>query len=428
MTKMPVLLLLCVLALANVACGGDSDDAGDGTSTPVEPSPTNQPSTPETPRSATPAQSPAPTATSTPPADERPGASEAPIGTSTGEPELDALLSALLSHDDERLLPFFALTQVGCTNALGLGGPPKCRDFPGAPPEGTLVEAFPEGFCEGGWTVDTTRLVTQLNERRPQLFAVLQFNSPRPAFGAPGYPVLDHLILLEDPDAEETPRLGIQLGVKDGKIVWLSHICIGPPELAFDVIDPYTVVLRGPAYRPSGEDSAKVPQGTETGDAALDAIIAAVRNGDRAALASLFQLTAAPCEDHQMIGGPPICEYAPGSPPEGTIVEFLPHAFCEGTWAYDIEPIIDGMIEAEPQLYAVTRYEPPLISESGYPPREYTLVFEYSDDNFESLGMVVGVYDGRIVTQSYTCLSPPDQRIEHLHPDERVILYGPAYP
>ena len=58
----------------------------------------------------------------------------------TGQGELDPIIDAMLAHDFQVLQELTAYTQIACTNADGLGGPPKCTSNED---EGTIVEVVP---------------------------------------------------------------------------------------------------------------------------------------------------------------------------------------------------------------------------------------------------------------------------------------------
>jgi hypothetical protein len=61
-------------------------------------------------------------------------------GGTTGIPELDQLITVILSNDLAARRELVNYTSTGCTNAEGLGGPPRCQ--PGQA-EGTPVEYLP---------------------------------------------------------------------------------------------------------------------------------------------------------------------------------------------------------------------------------------------------------------------------------------------
>jgi len=71
-----------------------------------------------------------------------------PLSTRTGIADVDEILAAVESGDDQALRDLIRFTTVGCTNADGLGGPPKCRE---GEAEGTLVNVFPFLGPEGAF-------------------------------------------------------------------------------------------------------------------------------------------------------------------------------------------------------------------------------------------------------------------------------------
>ena len=76
-----------------------------------------------------------------------PTATDLPSGALTGIPELDSVLGALFSGDEEAIQALVAFTPVACeVEAIGLGSPPQCLDDE---PDGALVDVYPHGYCEG---------------------------------------------------------------------------------------------------------------------------------------------------------------------------------------------------------------------------------------------------------------------------------------
>jgi len=71
-----------------------------------------------------------------------------PLSTRTGIAEVDEVLAAVESGDDQALRDLIRFTTVGCTNAEGLGGPPKCR---AGEAEGTRVNVLPLLGPEGSF-------------------------------------------------------------------------------------------------------------------------------------------------------------------------------------------------------------------------------------------------------------------------------------
>lgn len=71
----------------------------------------------------------------------------------TGLAGVDSIIEAVLAHDAGATRPFIQFVTVGCTNAEGLGGPPKCAE---GQAEGTLVDVFPLGGPEGTFATPET--------------------------------------------------------------------------------------------------------------------------------------------------------------------------------------------------------------------------------------------------------------------------------
>jgi hypothetical protein len=243
----PVLLMLLITALA---CGGEDDPDSTATATQPPPASPTQPSGPASP--AVPSATADITATQAPsstvaPEPTQPGV---PSGTTTGDPDLDAVIEAVLTGDGGALVALTALTAAPCTTAQGLGGPPKCGQAPGMPADGTSVEAFPVSSCELGWIYDVAPIVTDLVGRDLELFAVLALDLPGPLFDEPYMPRLDHAVILES-QAPGIGRLGHMLGLNDGALVYLESLCGAAPETYLterqQIMDHHEVILRGPA-------------------------------------------------------------------------------------------------------------------------------------------------------------------------------------
>jgi hypothetical protein len=70
-----------------------------------------------------------------------PGEAVHPPGTTTGIPDVDAVIEAVLAGDVQGRRALVRYTTFPCTSEEGLGGPPKCRDAGVA--DGTPVEYLP---------------------------------------------------------------------------------------------------------------------------------------------------------------------------------------------------------------------------------------------------------------------------------------------
>jgi hypothetical protein len=238
-TRILILSILGVLALATVACSGDSDDAGDG---PATPSPTSAPSTPEISPTVSPTQTPAPTETPTPLA-----------GEQTGIDAVDEVIEAVETGDAAGLEALLRFTKAPCTSAFGGGGPPKCFYYQPAPVEGTVVEAFPLSTCEGEWRTELAPIVEMLFDRELALYGVVKLNLDGPVAGFEYYPQPEYGVLLQHEVSGETG--GILLGVEEeGGVTYIDFVCFGPPDwflseqarVAYG--DGVELIFEGPAF------------------------------------------------------------------------------------------------------------------------------------------------------------------------------------
>lgn len=135
----------------------------------------------------------------------------------TGIDAVDRVIEAVLSKDAARVRSLLVFTSVGCTNADGLGGPPKCR---AGEAEGTLVDVFPSLGAEGShmrredldaWVPLNVNLV----------YAVYRVSAQ--AYTEPAFPAGEYAILFLG--AEGHPAVIAQV-TQDG-IVRLDYIMDG---------------------------------------------------------------------------------------------------------------------------------------------------------------------------------------------------------
>ena len=128
--------ILIYLLLSSVVLSACAPVAG---TEPVVPTPT------EKPKVSTPSAAPTTTSVAT----EEPKMPEQyPLSTRTGIADVDEVLAAVESGDAQALRDLIRFTTVGCTNADGLGGPPKCRE---GEAEGTPVHVLPFLGPEGSF-------------------------------------------------------------------------------------------------------------------------------------------------------------------------------------------------------------------------------------------------------------------------------------
>lgn len=160
MTRL-ALAFLASLALLAAACSGDDE----------EPTPTATPTS-----TAIATIAPVPTRTATAVATATATPTSAATSTAAGSreysglPAVDAIISAVLSGDLDRVLSFVQLRSVACGPQAGIGSPPPC---PAGQPNGTPVPVFPVATCEGEWRSESVlRPTVQPLLNSPELYAV----------------------------------------------------------------------------------------------------------------------------------------------------------------------------------------------------------------------------------------------------------------
>jgi hypothetical protein len=203
-------VLVLTFLVAAVGCGDDDDDeaetaTGTGTSTGTA-SATGEPSESET-----------PSATAT-------------AGTvTTGDAELDAVISAVLAGDIDSLVARVQFLTLACSTATGVGGPPQCAD---GEAEGTDVQVFPFAACEGEYyrADGVPALFAREIGDEPRIYAAFELLD----LGTETFPRGDIGILFETPTMG-AGDLGLLLGVDgEGNIVNLWRGCAAPAEQQFD--------------------------------------------------------------------------------------------------------------------------------------------------------------------------------------------------
>jgi hypothetical protein len=174
--------LLGGITFASAACGGDDAPAATATFPATATAPPTSTTAPEPTATARPTATPPPP-TATPPVSV-PGY---PADKRTGVPAIDKVVEAILSGDPAKAGPLLVFTPVACVAKQdGIGAPPLC---PAGVAEGTIVDAFAVGSCEGGFTVrgDEAGLIQNLAGPGHRLYAAWEVELRD---GTPGYAVL----------------------------------------------------------------------------------------------------------------------------------------------------------------------------------------------------------------------------------------------
>jgi hypothetical protein len=130
----------------------------------------------------------------------------------TGVAELDSFLDLVESNDVAMIRDLIDLQTLPCTTALGLGGPPQCRE---GETEGTEVSVFAFSVCEPEWLRE--------EQITPNLEQAFSYTFRRyAAYEEDG----NYVAVFE---AEEEPVVGAAVAVTvimdSGRIVKISRIC-----------------------------------------------------------------------------------------------------------------------------------------------------------------------------------------------------------
>lgn len=151
---------------------------------------------------------------------------------STGLPELDNVIEVVLGGDMDEIRALVYFTQAKCTNADGLGGPPKCLANEA---EGTPVEVLPFLGPEGGF-IRKADIDSWNGLHASELFAVYEVSDA--VYSDESYPKGEFaLVFIEDGEMQSS----FTLQVTDGKIVRIDHSFEFPPQIREDYVKRFLV-------------------------------------------------------------------------------------------------------------------------------------------------------------------------------------------
>lgn len=158
-----------------------------------------------------------------------------------------------------------------------------------------------------------------------------------------------------------------------------------------------TTTATAPAGTPTGES-----EGTPT---VVNDIIDAVAAADADGIEEMLVYTSLACTATvEGLGGPPIC--AEGEP-DGTLVDVLPLAFCEGSYARP------GELNTFPLTEDITFYAAYRTAGDSYPPGDYIVVFTRTQPNIEGeTALAIIASDEGIVGIHFGCAQTVEQFID----------------
>lgn len=144
-----------------------------------------------------------------------------PLSTRTGVEDVDRVLEAVASGDQQELLSVVQFTEAKCTHAEGLGGPPKCRE---GEVEGTPMQVLPFLGGEGSYL-----RAEEIGEWQgidvSALYAVYEVD-PANVIREEYFPAGEYVIVLIDSTNAEP----VALRVARGGIVRVDFLYVPIPE------------------------------------------------------------------------------------------------------------------------------------------------------------------------------------------------------
>ena len=149
-----LLAMTVITAAVATACSGTTPPVATVTNTPAA-SPSTAPTASPTPMAALPL---VPTGEAIPPI-------------------VAQVIGSVTSKQASSVLPLVAYQNVGCTTALGAGGPPKCK---AGDPQGTVYKVFATGRCGLEWVTDATKSITDAVNGVGSLYAAAKLKAPSP--------------------------------------------------------------------------------------------------------------------------------------------------------------------------------------------------------------------------------------------------------
>ncbi len=151
----------------------------------------------------------------------------------TGIPELDQIVSIVLNGNIDEQQSLIEFSEMGCTNAEGLGGPPKCE---ASEAEGSPVEVLPFLGPEGHF-IRKADIDTWEGLNVTGLFAAYEVSDK--AYSDANYPAGDYALVFLDAGSPETT---ITLQIKNGRIVRIDYRFGNPPTIKEEDVAKYLVM------------------------------------------------------------------------------------------------------------------------------------------------------------------------------------------
>jgi hypothetical protein len=137
-----------------------------------------------------------------------------PLDTVTQIQEIDLILAAVASGDEQAVRNLFGFTTSACKTVNALGGPPECRE---GEAEGTMVEVLPMLGSEGSY-LRKTEVDKFPGLNLIGIYAIYQVSEN--AYAEENFSIGDYAIMLTAPEN----RPGVVLQIKNGQIIRVDYI------------------------------------------------------------------------------------------------------------------------------------------------------------------------------------------------------------
>ena len=216
-----------------------------------------------------------------------------------------------------------------------------------------------------------------------------------------------------------------------GGVVLLSALlvaCSGDSESAPSVTaTPSQVTAVPPAATATPVQATAVPPaatatpitqpGATTGIAAVDRVVASVRERDASAVVSQISWKKVACTTAQGLGGPPSCR---AGEPVGTIVEVVFSSSCDGAYLRrdEVAPLVGHFLDVGGRLAGVYRH-----NGLTTPSSQYVLVYSV-DSTAGNQAKALFVSDSGIVGFTFSCGTNVKQFLEANSLTDAILLSG----
>lgn len=137
-----------------------------------------------------------------------------PLDDYTSMPEVDGAIAIILSNNLAAKRNLVEYTTVGCTHALGMGGPPKCEE---GVAEGTAITYFPILGPGEGQPVMPGNIDSIIGFEVAELVAV--YRPPADQFRSENYPIGEYSLIFAPKEGNALP---VTIQLTNGRIVRLD--------------------------------------------------------------------------------------------------------------------------------------------------------------------------------------------------------------